>query len=79
MQTPEGTAVNVFVYASTLQSFDVDSVGPVGLLKRHSPLLESVAIDKYERKGAVGGSFLQITEDDLPTIGANETIADDMH
>lgn len=65
MSTPEGTTIDVFVYASALQSLDADPVGPVGLLKRHRALLESIASEKYDRTGAGYDSILQITKDDL--------------
>ena len=78
MQTPEGTIVDVFIYASTLQSFDPDSLGPVGLLKRHRQLLESIASDKYDRRGIAGGVFLQITEEDLRALKASGVTDDEV-
>jgi len=65
MQTPEGKTINVYIFASTLQSFDADPVGPVGLLKRHRSLLETIASEKYERNAVGDASVLRITEDDL--------------
>lgn len=76
MQTAEGTTIDVFIYASTLQSFDPDSLGPVGLLKRHRPLLETIASAKYDREGA-SADLLHLTEDDLRTTRPNEAVADD--
>ena len=71
MQTPEGTTVDVFIYASTLQSFDPDLGGPVALLKRHRQLLESIASDKYDRETAAGVNPLQITLEDLQATKAS--------
>ncbi|MGX5722321.1 hypothetical protein [Shinella zoogloeoides] len=74
MQTPEGTAVDVFIYASALQSFDPASLGPVGLLKRHRSLLESVASEKYDRKGTAEGNLLHLTEEDLRVTPPAEAV-----
>ncbi len=65
MLTPERQTISVYIYASTLQSFDDAPIGPVGLLKRHRALLESIASEKYDREGSGDASLLQITEDDL--------------
>jgi len=78
MQTPEGTMVDVFIYASTLQSFDQDSMGPVGLLKRHRSLLESIASEKFDREGATGQNLLHVTEDDLRAWRTSEAVAEDV-
>jgi len=74
MQTLEGTAVDVFIYASTLQSFDPASVGPVGLLKRHRSLVESVASEKYDREGMAEGNLLHLTEEDLRATPPAEAV-----
>lgn len=74
MLTPESTTIDVFVYASALQSLDADPVGPVGLLKRHRTLLEAIASDKYDRTGARGDGILQITTDDLLSEKADDDI-----
>jgi len=74
MQTPEGIAVDVFIYASTLQSFDPAPVGPVGLLKRHRSLLESVASEKYDREGTAEGTLLHLTEEDLRATPPAEAV-----
>jgi hypothetical protein len=76
MLTAEGTTINVFIYASTLQFFDSDPLGPVGLLKRHRPLLESIASEKYDREGATA-DLLHITEGDLQPMRASEAMAAD--
>ncbi|MCV9999411.1 hypothetical protein OE766_14270 [Pararhizobium sp. YC-54] len=65
MQTPEGKTIDVYIYASTLQSFDADPMGPVGLLKRHRALLETIASEKYDRDGVGDADPLRITDDDL--------------
>lgn len=65
MQTPEGKTIDVYIFASTLQSFDADPVGPVGLLKRHRALLETIASEKYDHCGVGDTGPLRITEDDL--------------
>ena len=76
MQTTEGTTVEVYVYASALQAFDPDSVGPVGLLKRHRHLLERIAGEKYDPNST---GPLHITEDDLRRAAASgETAADEI-
>lgn len=77
MQTPAGETIDVFIYASTLQAFDLDTVGPVGLLKRHRTLLERIASERYDQEGATGGNFLRITDDDLRAAKASEANADD--
>lgn len=76
MQTAEGTTIDVFIYASTLQSFDPDSLGPVGLLKRHRSLLETIASEKYDREGA-SANLLHLTDDDLRATQVSEAIVDD--
>ena len=76
MQTTEGNTIDVFIYASTLQSFDPDSLGPVGLLKRHRSLLETIASEKYDREGA-SANPLHLTDDDLRTTRPNEAVAND--
>lgn len=76
MLTPDGTRIDVFVYASALQSFDADSLGPVGLLKRHRALLEAIASEKYDRAGPDGYQTLQITATDLLTAQAAKYIVD---
>lgn len=73
----DGTAVDVYIYASALQSFDADPVGPVGLLKRHRGLLEAVASEKYDRVGATDGNALQITVDDLLSASPDKDLIDD--
>jgi hypothetical protein len=65
METPEGKTVDVYVYASTLQCFDQDPVGPVGLLKRHRTLLEKAASDKFDRDGAVVDRAVHILVKDI--------------
>ncbi len=65
MQTPEGKTIDVYIFASTLQSFDADPMGPVGLLKRHRALLETIASEKYDQDGVGHIGPLRITEDDL--------------
>ncbi|WP_411035593.1 hypothetical protein [Shinella sp. BYT-45] len=75
MQTSEGKTIDVYIYASTLQSFDADPVGPVGLLKRHRALLEAIASEKYDRDGAGDAGLLHITDVDLRT--AQTGLADD--
>lgn len=77
MQTTEGTTIDVIVYASALQSFDPAPVGPVGLLKKHRPLLERIASEKYDRDGAVADNLLHITDDDLRAARANEGTANE--
>jgi hypothetical protein len=77
MQTSEGKTVDDFVYASTLHAFDLDTVGPVGLLKRHRTLLERIASEKYDQEGTTNGNFLHITNDDLRAAKASETNTDD--
>lgn len=77
MQTTEGTTIDVFVYASTLQSFDPAPVGPVGLLKKHRPLLERIASENYDRGGAAANNLLHVTDDDLRAAKANEGTAND--
>lgn len=76
MVTPEGTTIDVFVYASALQSLDADPVGPVGLLKRHRTLLEAIASEKHDRTGAGGDGILQITIDDLLAWQAGTEVVD---
>ena len=71
MQTLQETTINVFVFASSLQSFDADPVGPVGLLKRHRSLLEAIASEKYDQESATEG-LLHLTEDDLRATRATE-------
>ncbi|WP_411036006.1 hypothetical protein [Shinella sp. BYT-45] len=71
MQTSEGKTIDVYIYASTLQSFDADPVGPVGLLKRHRALLEAIASEKYDRDGAGDAGPLRITEEDLHLASGN--------
>lgn len=73
MQTTEGTTIDVFVYASALQSFDPAPVGPVGLLKRHRSLLERIASDKYDQDGTTGSNLLHITDNDLRAAQVSET------
>lgn len=70
MRSLEGAEVHVFIYVSALQSFDPDPLGPVGLLKRHRPLLERIASEKYDRDGVSGPALLQLTLDDLNTAQA---------
>ena len=77
MQTSDGMTVDVFVYASTLQQLDPDSVGPVGLLKRHRLSLERIASEKYDRDGVTGANLLHVTEEDLRTAQASEANGDD--
>lgn len=60
-----------------LQSFDTDPIGPVGLLKRHRSLLETIAGEKYDRDGATEG-VLHLTEDDLRATRATEAVADEI-
>lgn len=72
MQTTEGTIIDVFVYASALQSFDPAPNGPVGLLKQHRPLLERIASEKYDRDGVNGANLLHITDDDLGAAKADD-------
>lgn len=74
MQTSDGMTVDVFVYASTLQQLDPDSVGPVGLLKRHRTLLESIASEKFDRDGVTGPYMLHITHEDLRAAQAGDAI-----
>ncbi|WP_165909509.1 hypothetical protein [Shinella sp. JR1-6] len=76
MQTSDGMTVDVFIYASTLQQLDQASLGPVGLLKRHRTLLESIASEKFDRQGATGTN-LHITEEDLRVAQASGAKADD--
>ncbi|MGG6898560.1 hypothetical protein [Rhizobium sp. BR 315] len=78
MLTAEGATIDVFIYASALQSLDPDSVGPVGLLKRHRPLLESIASEKFDREGASAQNPLHITEDDLRAWRTSEAVAEDV-
>lgn len=77
MQTPAGETLDVFIYASTLHAFDLDRLGPVGLLKRHRTLLERIASEKYDQEGTTSGNFLHITDDDLRAAKASEANADD--
>ena len=72
MQTSDGTTVDVFVYASALQQLDPDSVGPVGLLKRHRTLLERIASEKFDREGATSTNLLHVTEEDLRVAQTSE-------
>lgn len=65
MQTLEGKTIDVYIFASTLQSFDTDPVGPVGLLKRHRALLETIASEIFDQDGVGDVGPLRITEDDL--------------
>ncbi|MCJ8057271.1 hypothetical protein GB928_028095 [Shinella curvata] len=65
MQTLEGKTMDVYVYASTLQWFDADPVGPVGLLKRHRALLETIASEKFDRCNPADGGPIHISEEDL--------------
>ncbi|MEW9612717.1 hypothetical protein AB3G45_02435 [Shinella sp. S4-D37] len=78
MQTSDGMTVDVFIYASALQRLDPESVGPVGLLKRHRALLESIASEKFDRGDATGTNLLHITEEDLHVAQASEAKADDV-
>ncbi|MDU0364287.1 hypothetical protein RWK44_28235 [Rhizobium sp. 25PS6] len=78
MQTSEGMTVTVYIYASTLQAFDPDALGPVGLLKRHRALLESIASEKYDREGAAGAMLLHITDKDLRAAQGSDAMADDI-
>ncbi len=73
MQTLDGTTI---VFASALQTFDTDPVGPVGLLKRHRALLETIASEKYDRDGATEG-LLHLTEDDLRATRATDAVVDE--
>lgn len=77
MQTPEGATIDVFVYASALQSFDPAPVGPVGLLKEHRPLLERIASEKFDQVGATATNLLHITDEDLRAAKAREEIPDE--
>ncbi|WP_432350013.1 hypothetical protein WMC41_29655 (plasmid) [Shinella yambaruensis] len=77
MQTTEGATIDVFIFASALQAFDADPVGPVGLLKRHRPLLERLASEKYERDGVTGTNLLHITDHDLRGAQAGDGITDE--
>ena len=72
METPEGMTLDVYIYASTLQAFDTEPVGPVGLLKRHGSLLEAVASDKYDREGTTSDGALNVTADDRTTLSVVE-------
>ena len=77
MQPPERTVVDVVIYAGTLQSFDPASLGPVGLLKRHRSLLESVASEKYDREGTPEGTRFHLREEtsgrrQSPRLSKNE-------
>ena len=79
MLTPEGKTIDVYIYASALQSFDSDPVGPVGLLKRHRVLLETIASEKYDRDGVGDDRPLHITDVDLRSAHAavaNDTESD---
>ena len=78
MQTAGGITVDVYVYASALQAFDPDTAGPVGLLKRHRPLLERIASEKYDRGGADGHGPLHITENDLRAAPAGEVTTEEI-
>lgn len=77
MQTPEGKTIDVYVYASTLQRFDADPVGPVGLLKRHRALLETIASDKFDRGNPTDVGPLHISEQDLHGARATDGVVDD--
>jgi hypothetical protein len=65
MVTSEGLAVDVYVYASTLQSLGLEGIGPVGLLKRHRDLLERAASEKVDRSGMEAGLPVHVTSDDI--------------
>lgn len=77
MQTAEGTTIDVFVYASTLQSFDPAPAGPVGLLKRQRSLLERIASEKYDKAGGIGADLLHITDGDLQAADVGEAATDE--
>lgn len=68
MLTPDGQTIDVYIYATTLQASDNGPVGPVGLLKRHRPMLEEVASSKFDREGGIDRGPLHITLDDLRSI-----------
>lgn len=79
MLTSEGKTIDVYIYASTLHAFDTAPVGPVGLLKRHRALLETIASEKYDRDGAGDKRPLHITGADLRSAHspvANDTESD---
>lgn len=78
MQTADGSPIDVFIYASTLQSFDPDSLGPVGLLKRHRPLLERIASEKYDRSGLTSQNLLHITDSDLRSYQTSAPVEDEI-
>ena len=77
METPEGKTIDVYVYASTLQWFDADPVGPVGLLKRHRALLETIASEKFDRRNPTDAGPLHISEEDLHRARATDGVGDD--
>lgn len=77
MQTLEGKTIDVYVYASTLQWFDADPVGPVGLLKRHRALLETIASEKFDRRNSTDHGPLHISVEDLHGARSTDGIGDD--
>ncbi|KQV42749.1 MULTISPECIES: hypothetical protein [unclassified Rhizobium] len=78
MQTTEGMTIDVFIYASSLQSLGPSSVGPVGLLKRHRPALERIASEKFDREGVTDANLLHITDNDIRSAHISETTADEV-
>jgi hypothetical protein len=68
MLAEDGTPVDIYVFANTLQAFDSEAIGPVGLLKRHRALLEEVASRKFDEAGPGGHGPLEITLADLKDV-----------
>ncbi|MGD9476380.1 hypothetical protein [Shinella sp. G-2] len=75
MLTPEGTIIDIYVYASTLQMLDTAPGSPVGLLKRNRALLETIASRKYDREGAPGDA-LHLNRDDVMDAKTGDTETD---
>lgn len=67
MSADDGARIDVYVFASSLQAFDADPTGPVGLLKRHRALLETIASEKFDRESFSPHVPLHITTDDILT------------
>lgn len=62
--------------STSTPSFRLKAGGPVGLLKRHRPLLERIASEKYDRDRGAAANLLHIADDDLRATQESEAMAD---
>lgn len=61
--------------STTTPCFRLKAGGRVGLLKRHRPLLERIASEKYDRDRGAAANLLHIADADLRAAQESELMA----